>query len=271
MAPAAVAHRLTLTGPQWLALCRAAGIAPPGGFSPVEEVPEPELATAERELTEQDVLAADGSGPHPSIAANLAVLVAPTALVRVAVSIRDSGQRGAYAIRDPLGASLFATAGGGVELSLFPAVDLGPELRRSVPEIPPAASDRTTMARLVPGPPAAPVSGRLPLAALADHGVPSDVHSGGRVTEAEADLAADLIARTVGVLSCLVVGARTGEGNPALAGDLVWFATDSGWVGVRPWPDGSGRQLVDLVPVEADEIGSWLAPYLARILEGTDG
>jgi hypothetical protein len=76
---------------------------------------------------------------------------------------------------------------------------------------------------------------------------------------------------TVGVLSCLVVGARTGEGEAALAGDVVWFATDAGWIGVRPSPDGSGRQLVDLVPVGPEALGSWLAPYLARILEVADG
>ena len=51
---------------------------------------------------------------------------------------------------------------------------------------------------------------------------------------------------------------------------MVWFATDAGWVGVSPHPDGSGRQLVDLVPVDREAIGGWLAPYLARILDATD-
>jgi hypothetical protein len=87
-------------------------------------------------------------------------------------------------------------------------------------------------------------------------------------------LAADVTARTIGLLRCLVVGpdnhAADHDTESLLIGQVVWLATDSGWVGLRPIPDGSGQQLVELVPVANDEIGRWLAPYVAQILEATD-
>jgi hypothetical protein len=71
--------------------------------------------------------------------------------------------------------------------------------------------------------------------------------------------------RTTGTLWCLVTG-RSGDGG-VLAGQVVWLCTEDGWVGLRPEPDGTDRQMVALLPVAGDELGVWLAPYLAEIVE----
>lgn len=272
------AHRLTLTGPEWLVLCRTAGVPLDEWIGPADPPAEQELAAARDALTARGVLDGDAeAGVHPSLAANLAIFAVPSALVRAEVSMGDRGLRAAYAVQALLGASVFTLAGGGAELSMFPAAELGEELLRCVPEIPAGAG--RTISRLVPDALKLSLVGRLPLSALTDYGaVPGFVPgAAGRaaLTEAEAALATELSGRTVGVLHCQVVGVKPpepgDEATQALAGDVVWFATDTGWVGLSPHPDGSGRQLVDLVPVNPDEIGSWLAPYLARIWELSHG
>src|SRR5262245_31864694 len=171
-ASTATAHRLELTGAEWLLLCRTAGINPPEGFSPADEPAEQDLARAERSLADRGVLQPGEAAAelHPSIAANLAVFAIPAALVYVEVSLRGGGLRAAYAVAGLLGASLFTLPDDGVELSMFPSVDLGVELRRCVPEVP-SAGGRTTMSRLVPDATTSPVHGRLPLHALSDFGI----------------------------------------------------------------------------------------------------
>ncbi|WP_203862930.1 hypothetical protein [Plantactinospora mayteni] len=52
---------------------------------------------------------------------------------------------------------------------------------------------------------------------------------------------------------------------------VVWLATDDGWIGARSEPDWTGRRMVALRPVAREDIGVWVAPYLAQLLEGTDG
>jgi hypothetical protein len=246
---------LSLNGPQWSVLCRTAGLPEPSGFGPTRAVSEDELASARAALTEQGVLDDAGeAGLHPSLSANLAIWAMPAVIVRVDVWMRDRGLRAAYAVQGQLGASLFTLADDGVELSLFAAADLGFELRRCVPDLPADTVGRSTMSRLVPGTGSARVHGRLPLAVLTDGAVPGDEVRG----------------RTVGVLQCLAVGGPPGDTGSAVAGNVVWVATDAGWVGVSPHPDGTGRRLVDLVPVQPEAIGGWLAPHLARILEVTN-
>lgn len=287
--------RLELAAAEWLALCREADITPPDGFDPPAEVSEQDLEAARQALIDKELLAEDegeeegeeeaeeegddGAGDdrpaarlHPWAAIHVLVWSAPDALVRVEVSMGEVGLRGVYAVQGPLGASLFTLPDGGVELSMFETMDLGTELRRCVPEIPPQLSGRSTMSRLVPDAGAAPIEGRVPLAALADNSVPGFTPGaqGVSITQEEADLAAALTARTVGALNCLVLGGGR-NGRPVLGATVVWFATDAGWVGMDPHPDGSGRQLVDLVPVDREAISSWLAPYLAQILAAVDG
>lgn len=280
------ARRLTLTAPEWTLLCRRAGIRPPEGFG--GDVTDSDLTPAAATLTTRGVLTAGGA-PTPPVAANLAVWAAPRVLVRTEVAVRGHGLRGRYAVAGRLGASLFTLAGGAVELSLFPATALGPELVRAVPAPPEGLADPGGIGEALAGSGAAPapVQGRLPLSALAEYAPTSAFTGPGAVattldlTAAQAALAAAVTARTVGVLRCLVSGVVPDAGTRApdggarapgtvLAAQVVWLLTDAGWVGLRPRPDGSGQQLVDLVPARRSELAGWLAPYLARILEVID-
>lgn len=281
-AAAGAARRLTLTAAEWRLLCRRAGIRPPAGFGAADP-PEPEIGAAARTLSARGVLTADGAVTRP-VAVNLAVWAAPRALVRAELSVRGRGLRAAYAVAGRLGASLFTLAGDAVELSLFPATALGPELVRCVPSPPEQLAAPGGIGAALSGSaaPAAPVSGRLPLAALAEYPPASEFARPGAVasalglTSAQAGLAREVTGRTVGVLRCLAIGSGSdggsdgGSGGGTLAAEVVWLLTDAGWVGLRPTPDGSGRRLVDLVPVDRTAIGGWLAPYLARILELAD-
>jgi hypothetical protein len=275
------ARRLILTADEWRVLCRSAGVHPPAGFGVDGEVPAAALAGAERSLIDRGLLTAaeaEARRVHPSLLANLAVWAPPEVVVQVEVTVRYAGLRAAYALRGPVGGSMLTLPDDGVELSMFPAAVLGMELVRAVPEVPDGGSRSRVTAVLDPaaeGAPADPVSGRLPLAALAEYGPASTFQAAETVagelelTGAEAALAAEVRRRTTGVLRCLMVGgaAATQAAGAVLAGQVVWLATDAGWVGLRPHPDGSGRRLVDLVPVRRQAIGSWLSPYLSRVLE----
>lgn len=287
-----MARRLTLTGDEWRLLCRSASVQPPAGFGVDGDVPATALARAERSLVDRGVLTAAGPEAgagaeagaavgqvHPSLLANLAVWTPPDVVVQLEVTVGGAGLRGTYALRPPVGGSLLTLPDDGVELSMFPDTAFGAELVRAVPATADGGSGSRITAALDPaaaeGAPAEPVSGRLPLAALAEYGPagafqpPETLADELELTAAETALAAEVMRRTTGVLRCLVVGgaAATQAAGAVLAGQVVWLATDNGWVGLRPHPDGSGRRLVDLVPVRCHAIGSWLSPYLSRVLE----
>ncbi len=273
------ARRLTLTGPQWTMLCRVAGVATPPGFGPLADrtddaasaphAPFDDVAVV-RELIDLGAVASVDR-VHPSVAANLAILARPAAAVRAEVSVGTAGQRAVFAVRGSLGASLFAREGEGVELSMFSSTRLGYELIRCVPDAT-ETPQSTNVDALWAG--AAPVPGRLPLLVLGDQAPGREQPL--RLTDAEAALARYLSAQTIGVLHCVAMGPATpvpspgDDGSAAPAGAVVWWLTNSGWVGLRPSPDGSGRRMVEVVPVRREELGSWLAPYLARILEVAD-
>jgi hypothetical protein len=117
-----------------------------------------------------------------------------------------------------------------------------------------------------------PVSGRLPLAVFADYGAAgladsSRVATDLTLSDQQAALAAKVLAHVIGALQCLVVGSAEDGSQTVLIGQVMWLATDTGWVGLRPCADGSDQQLVDLVTVAHDDITHWLAPYVARIME----
>src|SRR5690349_14180896 len=127
-------RRLTLSAAEFTLLLDGCAMPAPPGFG-APDVPAGDLRSAAATLADRGVVAVDRVDPlryrpMPSVAANLAVLGAPAATVRVEVSAGDRGLRAVYALSGPLGASLFARAGGAVELSLFPAAALGRELLR---------------------------------------------------------------------------------------------------------------------------------------------
>lgn len=273
------AHRLTLSAAELAVLREHSDLRLPPGFDPPPfESTQDDRAMVVAELTDRRVIDGNpddalGWAPVPPVAVNLAVLAQPTALIRIDASVPAGALRSAYALAGELGASLFARGDGAVELSLFPARSLGTELIRAVPEIEPAAP-ASTLDQALRGKPVGgrPLVGRLPLAALTEYGpalrlagsagarqVTADL----KLTTAEAELAERLPDETIGTAHCTVSG-RSGDG--LAFGQLVWLATEQGWVGLRPDPDDTGRQLVELRSVDRDEIGTWLAPMLARIV-----
>lgn len=271
-------RRLALRAAEWSLLCQAAGMDPPAGFGPHEAVPQPARDGAQASLRQRGVLT--DSGPddahvHRSVLANLTILTDPDAVVRLDMSVRDHGLRAGFALRGPLGASLVTLADQGVELSMFAAANLATEIARTVPPKPVAETGGTPIATALSGElsPPPPLRGRLPLSALAEYGVTSqfaaDVSAQFALSPDEAALAAAVTARTYGLLRGVVGGGprATAAHGQVLAAQVIWLATDAGWVGLQPRPDGSGRQLVELVPVGHDAIGAWLAPYLTPILE----
>jgi hypothetical protein len=287
--PAAAAHPLVLASAEWALLCQRAGITPPPGFEAGDEVSDQALVAAAHSLASRGVLvrvtghdeAEARRRVNPSVAANLAVLVAPQVLVHIEVALGGRGLRAIYALRRPLGTSLMTLPQQTVELSMFPAVHTGQELARAVPPAPHETAIKAKVEKAFAGSAhGPPLRGRVPLVLLAEYGSTSGTVNPGAVatqfatTRREAELAAEATHRTIGVLRCVVTGPdddmTPDDGTTVLVGQMVWLATDAGWVGLREAPDGTDRQMLELVPVAHDEIGSWLAPYVGQILEATD-
>ncbi|MGY1827735.1 MULTISPECIES: hypothetical protein [unclassified Blastococcus] len=235
------ARRLAIPAAGWAVL--AAGRLPgaPRALAPAA------LGAAEREaattaLLADGVLAAPGDGPVrpvPAVAADLAVLARPLLTVRLEVAGPVGERAGWFALGAGVVVGVLSLPGGGVELSVAPAARLGAELARAVPEV--GAVSGAPAAGGVAAP-----SGRL------------------AVTELDRELGR----RTGGALDCLVLG-RVGSG--AGAGQVSWLATDAGWVGLRPCLGEGPARLVDLVPVQPADLGSWIAPTVAALLEAPGG
>nr|WP_275585397.1 ESX secretion-associated protein EspG [Blastococcus saxobsidens] len=227
----------------------------PGAFAPVATTPQ-ERDGAVASLAGRRVVT-DGGAPVPAVAAQLEVLRRPLLTLRLEIGGRAGARQGWFAVGSGMVAGVLTLAGGRVELSLAPEVRLGAELARAVP----GAAEVTGPwpADQEPGD-GVPLTGQLPLALLEDRPAPGS-------TPEELALAQELERRTAGSLSCLVLG-RAGAGLGA--GQVSWLATDAGWLGLRPRPDGSARRPVDLVPVEPADLGTWVAPTVAALLEGTD-
>ncbi|HEX6499553.1 MAG TPA: hypothetical protein VF054_11035 [Micromonosporaceae bacterium] len=280
-APAAhgvpAAHRLTLSAAELAVLVGLGDVRLPPGFAADTALDEDQRWDATATLARRGVLrraddVADWT-PVPSVAANLDVLVRPQVTIEVAVSVGDRGARAMYAVRGELGASLFALADAAAELSMFPAVSLGRELIRALPPDDQLAAGHQRINRVlgtdVAAQPAAR-SGRLPLAALSSYrgagqhdGVADPALSG--LDAARRELVDRLYRDTIGAMRALVTGA-TADG--VALGQVIWLATVSGWVGLSPEPGPAGAPDVVLRSVERTEIGAWVAPYVARILEG---
>lgn len=226
------------------------------------------LAAAGRSLAGRGVLQSDsdsplGGEPHPSVLANLRVLAAPEVLLETRVTADGHTIRAAHAVAGGLGASL-ARLGetATVELSIFPAERLGLELVRMVP-----ATGSASRATQRP-------AGLLPLDAIAQVGLADEI--GGdevvrqlaadlELTAAEQHLARALSTQAGGVLHCLVT-APPRPGRPARVGQVLWYATPGGWVGLDPEPGPDDRRLVRLRPADPIDLGAWLAPLVAGAL-----
>jgi hypothetical protein len=270
------AHRLVLTAAEWGVLARhAPGQLPPDVAPPVPSaaVP-PDLSAgwrvAARGLVARGVLTPDSGdpldlAPVPAVAANLALLSDPAVWLRVEVGLGAVGVRAVFTVGEQLGASLFTLADGAVELSMFPGERLGWELVRAVPTPAQLVEAGGRLRRALAPPAPVRLDGVLPLALLDDApafgGQSTSDHS---LSDVDSRRLRAVREQTIGVLNGQVYG-RTGEG--VAVGQVVWLATVDGWVGLEPVP-GNGPPLVRLTSVAREDLGTWVAPYVASVLEG---
>jgi hypothetical protein len=263
------AHRLMLSAGEYWQLIELSGVDMPPGWRPDEDACS---RVAVAQLTQRGVLEDEDNqlSVHPSVLLNLRILARPMVMVDTTASIGSRSSRSLHAVAGELGASLFALDDGAVELSMFAAVTLGQELIRAVPVeqdtgIAALLGDATSTEALP--------QGRVPLNALHELGVaellaPADSLAFTAVTE-RLDLSADQAelvkraSRSNGGLQC-VVTARIGEEIASTV--VVWLYVDSGWLGLLPDPDGSGKQMVRLAPAAREDLGTWVAPLIAGAL-----
>lgn len=258
------ARRLTLTAGEWAVLVEDRRPDLPPGFGAVP-LSDRERDDAMASLRERDVLAPGRGGPAepaPAVAVQLGVLRRPVLSVRLDVTGRGGGREAWFAVASGLVAGVVALAGGLVELSLAADARLGAELVRAVPDASSVVGPGFPEEPAATG--AAP-SGRLPLALLDD--ASSGPGTGFEPSAAETALADELQRRSAGSLSCLVLGRI---GDVVGTAQVSWLATDAGWVGVRAIADGSPRRLIDVVPVQPADLGSWVVPAVAAVLEASD-
>lgn len=204
---------------------------------------------------------------HPSVLANLAILARPRVLIRVEANLTSGRRLALLGLADELGATVVRTGGdGGVELSMFAARTLGHEIVRLVPtldldeedptdqEDPRAGEDRQgprtrEATRVV-----------VPLDTLT---VPSWM-----AREVTGELHVDTMA--VATPPPLPPDAGTDPGEPvALRGRVLWLAGSSGWIGVRPVPDGTATRPVELLRTVPEDLPGWLSPMIATALDAT--
>jgi hypothetical protein len=225
-----------------------------------------------RSLLDRGLITEDGDEPagylvHPSLVTNLAVLSAPELLIETRATIgQGSAQRAvraAHAVSGPLGASLVRTgAGAGVELSAFPAERLGVEVNRAVPEAGPSGHADRRPAGTV----ALTALVELPIAAARGGAVVDAVAADLQISAEERELALSLAREATGVLQATLSVPTRGPDAKAWIDQVLWHATDGGWVGVAPERDPQGRSVARLVAVEPSELSAWLAPLVGQAL-----
>lgn len=258
-------HRLVLSTAEFAYLIAKTGMEMPPDWRPDPDIP---FGLAETELTKKRVVqgAGDEAEIHRSVQINLGILASPQVMLDTTVSIAGKGLRSVHAVSGSLGASLFALADGAVELSMFAGVHLGRELIRAVPPDSATTGISSALGESTP----VPLSGTVSLTALhemgvarlmreADPGVQAAVLEKLDLPAAEAKVALRAANRSDGALRCRLTS--------RIASDQVtWLHTDAGWSGIRPVPDGSGRKLVELEPAAREDIGTWVAPFVAAAL-----
>lgn len=260
--------RLVLTAAELAYLVRKTDVELPPSWRPD---PETELGLAESGLTKKKVVTGVGEEAtvHPSVEKNLRILAHPAVLLETVATAAGAGSRSVHAVAGPLGASLFDLGDGAVELSMFAAVALGRELIRAVPE--PAG---TVGSALDATQTAAPPAGRVPLTALrelgmarlmsvADPRMQQAVLSELDLPAAEAEIAKEVADRSDGALRCTVTGR---SGDRVVTSSVSWLHTDGGWTELEPDPDGSGREMMRLVPTQRENLGTSVAPAVAVML-----
>lgn len=262
------AHRLALSAAEYAYLVGRLELSMPPGWEPA---PDTAPAAQEEPLAKCGVLSGAGDllAVHPSVVVNLRILAGPQVMLETTAAIEGRGLHSLHAVAGRLGASLFALAEGGVELSMFAAVDLGRELIRAVPP-----EEHTAIASVLGGPVAQPLRGRVRVEALHELGIAALMHEADSQAPAavlaeldlaagEAELARQATSRTDGTLRCAMTG-RMPDG--VTTDQVAWLHTDAGWVGMRPDPDGSGRRMVRLEPAARQDLGTWVAPFVAAVL-----
>jgi hypothetical protein len=200
--------------------------------------------------------------PVPAVAGNLYLLRRAALSVRLDITGRAGARRGWFAVGSGFVAGVLTLPGGGLELSLAPDARLGIELARAVPDASAVTGPGFSEGASGEGPVRCR---RLPLGLLDDVAAPKE--GGSQPSPDQSALAEELRRRTAGSLSCLVLGRA---GSTVGAGQVAWLATDGGWCGLRPVVDGSPRRLVDVLPVQPADLGTWVAPAVAALLEAPD-
>jgi hypothetical protein len=150
-----------------------------------------------------------------------------------------------------------ALGDGRMELSMFPPQRIGADLVRLVPEIPGTAAHRNTAT--------SSVEALIELGAALEAGGPAVAWE---LARQQGWAAQDLTAilgfgpRLAGSLRCLVTAPANALRGLGL-GQVVWFAAAEGWIGVQPEPGPPGIRSLRLVPVDPEDLATWVAPLVA--------
>jgi hypothetical protein len=262
-----VPRRLVLAAAELAVLYARAGAQPPADFQVGAD--DRELRAAVTSLTERGVLEAGGA-VHLSVMPSLSTLTAPELAIQTRSQVESTQTTAMHAATNIFGASLWRTDQHAVELSFFPAVDLGRELRRVVPQ--PAADgdgsgrDAESREREHLEQPErvfrAAALERSDVVSTLARSVDAEMLEEVGFSEDDREAADWVSGNVCGVLHSMVI--RPGP-SPRM-GQVVWYATRSGWLGLRG-ESGQGEALmIRLVPVRRDDYTRWLAPYIAEAL-----
>ena len=278
------ARRLRFTAVEWAVLVSVAACETPPPFAADLVVSPAERVGALTSLTEARAIevaspAADDTRADPSVtpalSATLHVLTRPDVVCDVRVAGRGRGRRAWLAITDGRGSGLVSLGDGAVEVSAFEAQALPAELTRLVPPVRELRVGGSALAEaLAAGEPPPPPGGVVPLDALAhfetlrDLQEPPGASTAERWSPAERRLARELTDRLRGSVTVHVLG---WVADLSLVGRTTWLGCDGGWVGLRPFNDAAGRQMLRVVPTRPAALGAWVAPHVREVMESVHG
>jgi len=248
----------------------------PPGFAPIA-LTSVEASTASQSLIARGVgqgSAVDGTfAPVSAVAADLAVLARAEVALDVVITGRHVRRCAWFSVAGSRGVALVGLPDQGIELSAFPSIALGRELQRVVPEPAALAGEPSGITAALDGPSRPePLTGTVLLSALTDQrlaGALGDAAAGNgsdraRTGSATTSLADEVARRTIGSLTCRVLGRADDD---LLIGQVQWLASAQDWVALLPLTGVHGERLVSLHPVSRTSIGTWVAPLVAELLE----